>query len=119
MHEAAAKINFPLDVISHVPEMMEAAGFTEVRAKQLKWPINTWPKDKHHKEIGTFALENFLWGCESMSLALFTRALGWSADEVRVFMAHLRNDLRNRRFHAYWNFWVVYGKKPAAATEAE
>ncbi|KAJ9137108.1 S-adenosyl-L-methionine-dependent methyltransferase [Pleurostoma richardsiae] len=115
MHSAAATAGFPLDAISHVPEMMRAAGFTDVTAKPIKWPINTWPRDPRHKELGHWAMENFSWGCESMSLALFTRALGWSADEVRVFMARVRQDLRNRKMHAYWNFWAVYGRKPADA----
>lgn len=112
MHEAAATAGFPLDAIAHVPDRMRAAGFVDVVATPIKWPINTWPRDRKHKELGRWAMENFVWGCESMSLALFTRVLGWSADEVRVFMALVRRDLRDRRIHAYWNFWVVYGRKP-------
>ncbi len=123
MHEAANLAGFPLDAIKYVPEMVKDAGFEEVVAIPIKWPINTWARDKKHKEVGLWALENFSWGCESMSLALFTRALGWSADEVRVFMAQVRTDLRNRKYHAYWNFWVIYGRKPglvqSAAAEEE
>lgn len=115
MHDAAAKASFPLDAISRVPEMMKAAGFVDVVATPIKWPINTWPKDKKHKELGRWVTENFSWGCESMSLALFTRALGWSAEEVQVFMAAVRTDLRNRKLHAYWNFWIVYGRKPSVS----
>ena len=111
MHEAAATAGFPLDAISNVPKMMREAGYADVTATPIKWPINTWPRDPKHKELGRWAMENFVWGCESMSLALFTRVLGWSADEVRVFMAQVRADLRNRRYHAYWNFWAVYGRK--------
>lgn len=112
MHEGGTVAGFPLDTISRVPQMMKDAGFTDVVAVPRKWPTNTWPKDKHHKEVGLWALENFRWGCESMSLALFTRALGWSADEVKVFMAQVRGDLKNRKYHAYWNFWAIYGRKP-------
>ena len=112
MHEAAATAGFPLDKIAQVPEMMEAAGFVDVVATPIKWPINTWPKSEKYKELGRWALENFSWGCESMSLALFTRVLGWTVDEVRVFMVMVRRDLRNTTMHAYWNFWVVYGQKP-------
>ncbi len=111
MHEAAATAGFPLDAISNVPKMMREAGYADVTATPIKWPINTWPKDPKHKELGRWAMENFVWGCESMSLALFTRVLGWSADEVRVFMAQVRGDLRNRRYHAYWNFWAVHGRR--------
>jgi hypothetical protein len=112
MQEGAKKAGFPLDAISHVPDMMHRAGFVDIVAMPTKWPINTWPKDKRYKELGKWVNENFLWGAESMSLALFTRALGWSIEEVQVFAAAMRNDLRNRKIHAYWNFWVIYGRKP-------
>lgn len=118
MHEGGNAFGFPLDAISKVPQMMADAGFEDIVAVPIKWPTNSWPKDKHHKELGLWALENFSWGCESMSLALFTRALGWEADEVKVFMADVRRDLKNRRYHAYWNFWSIYGRK-AGGKEAE
>ena len=46
-----------------------------------------------------------------MSLALFTRALGWSVDGLTIFLAQVRADLKNRNYHAYWNFWAIYGRK--------
>ncbi|KAL1845061.1 hypothetical protein VTK73DRAFT_1209 [Phialemonium thermophilum] len=116
MHEAAATAGFPLDAIAHVPDMMRDAGYADVVAVPIKWPTNPWPRDRKHKELGRWTMENFTWGCESMSLALFTRVLGWSVEEVRVLMAMVRQDLRNRRIHAYWNFWVVYGRKPPTGT---
>ncbi|CAG9977312.1 unnamed protein product [Clonostachys byssicola] len=112
MHEGATLAGFPLDAISKVPDMMRDAGFADVVAIPFPWPINTWPRDPKHKEVGRWAMENFTMGCESMSQALFTRALGWSIDELRVFMTQVRQDLKNRRIHAYWNFWIVYGRKP-------
>lgn len=111
MHDGANKAGFPLDAIAHVPSMMRKAGFVDVVATPIKWPINTWPKDKRFKELGKWVSENFNWGAESMSLALFTRALGWSVQEVQVFAAAMRADLRNRKIHAYWNFWIIHGRK--------
>jgi hypothetical protein len=113
MHDGANKAGFPLDAIAHVPSMMRKAGFVDVVATPIKWPINTWPKDKRFKELGKWVSENFNWGAESMSLALFTRALGWSVQEVQVFAAAMRADLRNRKIHAYWNFWIIHGRKAA------
>ncbi|PSN69466.1 S-adenosyl-L-methionine-dependent methyltransferase [Corynespora cassiicola Philippines] len=112
MHDGAAKVGLPLDAIAHIPEMMKEAGFVDIVATPVKWPINTWPKDKKYKELGKWVSENFYWGAESMCLALFTRCLGWSIEEVQVFAAAFRNDLRNKKLHAYWNFWIIYGRKP-------
>ena len=112
MHQAAEKMGFPLGIVHDFPDMMRKAGYTEITRRVFKWPTNTWPKDKRFKEIGWLACENFSWGCESMSLALLTRGLGWSVDEVRVFMASLRRAFADRRVHAYYNFYAIYGKKP-------
>ncbi|KAF1845544.1 S-adenosyl-L-methionine-dependent methyltransferase [Cucurbitaria berberidis CBS 394.84] len=112
MHDAADKAGFPLDAISHVPEMMRNAGFVDIVSTPIKWPINSWPKDRKYKELGKWVSENFCWGAESFCLALFTRALGWSVEEVQVFAAALRTDLRNKKLHAYWNFYVIHGRKP-------
>ena len=45
---------------------------------------------------------NFCGGLYGLSVALFTRALGWSAEELEVFLVGVRKDLRNRQIHAYW-----------------
>jgi hypothetical protein len=112
MHDGARKAGFPLDEIHNIPQMMRNAGFVDIVVLPSKWPMNTWPKDKKHKEIGKWVSENFNWGAESMTLALFTHYLGWSIEEVQVFAAQFRADLRNRKMHAYWPFYVIYGRKP-------
>jgi len=112
MLEAADKLGRPLDTCARAKEMMEAAGFVDVVLIPYKWPQNRWPKEKKYKELGMWVQENFISGVEAMSLALFTRGLGWSLDEVRVFVALVRNDMKDQRIHAYWNLSVVYGRKP-------
>ncbi|KAK4233412.1 hypothetical protein C8A03DRAFT_38877 [Achaetomium macrosporum] len=77
-----------------------------------KWPINAWPKDVRYKEIGMWSEQNFCGGLYGLSVALFTRALGWSTTELEVFLADVRKDLRNRQIHAYWAIYVVYGQRP-------
>jgi hypothetical protein len=42
-------------------------------------------------------------GLEGLSMALFTRLLGWSKEEVDVFLVSVRNDMKNTKYHAYWN----------------
>jgi hypothetical protein len=45
-------------------------------------------------------------------MALFTRALGWTAEEVEVFLVGVRNDMKNPSVHGWWPIYVVYGRKP-------
>jgi hypothetical protein len=39
-------------------------------------------------------------GMEHYSMALFTRN-GWKAEEVQVFLAHVRNEILSNKLHAY------------------
>lgn len=39
-------------------------------------------------------------GLEGFSLALFTRNLGWSVEEVQVLLSKVRKDMADRNIHA-------------------
>jgi len=91
---------------------MQAAGFEDVVEMQYKWPQNRWPKDPKYKELGLWTLANVDEGLEGLSLALFTRGLGWSKEEVLAYLVQVRRDIRSTRIHAYWSIYVVYGRKP-------
>jgi dGTP triphosphohydrolase len=80
----------------------------------VKVPSGSWPKDRKLKEIAMYQLEHVVASVEPFSLALFTRALGWSVDKTQVLMAGVKDDFRNRKNHLYTTSHFVYGKKPAA-----
>ncbi len=46
--------------------------------------------------------ENIAPGLEGLSMAIFTRALGWTQQETEVFLVDVRKDLKDTRIHAYW-----------------
>ncbi|ROT36375.1 S-adenosyl-L-methionine-dependent methyltransferase [Sodiomyces alkalinus F11] len=113
--EAAAKIGRPMDAVkSHKKNLLDA-GFTNINDVIYKWPTNRWPKDAKYKELGMWANENMGGGLQAITLALFTRVLGWLPEEVEVFTAEVRRDMRNPRYHAYWPIIVTYAQKPVAA----
>lgn len=76
------------------------AGFEDVHHEKFRLPLGVWPKDKQLKEVGAFNLVQLREGLEGFSLALFTRVLGWSPDEVQVLLSKVRKDLDNRNIHA-------------------
>jgi hypothetical protein len=51
-------------------------------------------------------------GVESLTLAIFTRCLGWSAEEVQVFLAQVRKEFKLAKGYTYWPCAVIYGRKP-------
>lgn len=63
------------------------------------------------KELGRYEQAIMMEATESYSLALFTRILGWSNDEVRAFNKKVLKELTDRSLHLYWKFYYVYGQK--------
>jgi len=91
---------------------VEDAGFENITHVVCKAPVGPWPKEKRYKDIGMANLCNLLEGLEAVTLAPFTRSLGWSVEEVQVLLAGVRRDLRNPRIHPLIDYHIVYGQKP-------
>lgn len=56
---------------------------------------------------GIWAHENTMDALAALSLAVFTReigqgGLGWSNEELEVFLTGVRKDLKNMSIHSYW-----------------
>ncbi|KAG6995671.1 hypothetical protein G7Y79_00043g079550 [Physcia stellaris] len=98
-----------------IKEHMENAGFQNVEVRGFKIPIGPWPADKKLKEVGIFQLAGMLEGMESLTLALWTRYLGWDEKEVAVFLTGVKKEWRSAKVHSYWPLYSVYGQKPTSA----
>ncbi|KAK1954563.1 S-adenosyl-L-methionine-dependent methyltransferase, partial [Colletotrichum sublineola] len=102
VHEAFEIFGRSFQEIPQLVTMMEEVGFVDVKMSLFKWPSNTWPKDPKFKELGLWNNENINNGFEAITMAPFTRALGWTKEEVHVFLPGVRKDLNRRSIHAYW-----------------
>jgi hypothetical protein len=83
-------------------QMLKDAGFEDVHEELFKWPLNTWPRDKHMKELGLWSRENIFDSIEAWSIVPFTQFLGLSVQEAHVSQARARASLRDTSIHAYW-----------------
>lgn len=99
--EAAAKLNHPFQDIRALADVLAEVGFVDVHVQMFKWPSNPWPKDQKHKQLGYWNLDNFSAEIEGFIMAPFTRAHGWSKEEVGVFATQVRNEMRDPRIHQY------------------
>ena len=91
----------PMSLAPEYKHFLTRAGFVDVVERRFKWPINTWPKDPYYKQIGAWVQENPDGGAEGLFMALFTRFLGWSREDVLMFCAEVRESIKDRRVHAY------------------
>ncbi|KAF5019752.1 hypothetical protein F66182_8237 [Fusarium sp. NRRL 66182] len=114
LDEAAGKFGRSFERTSTFKDKLKEAGFVDIVETRYKWPTNPWPKDRKYKELGAWNKENATSALEALTIAPFTRGLGWSAEEVQVFLAKLRDDWNNPKIHAYWPICAVYARKPEA-----
>lgn len=52
--------------------------------------------------LGIWTLENFGSSLSGISIALFTRGLGWKIEDLELFLVEVRKEMKNTKFHAYW-----------------
>lgn len=99
--EASDAAKRPMYLAPYYKTYLERAGFVDVVERRFKWPLNEWPKDPHYKELGIWTKENLNTGLEAILMALFTRYLRWSREQVLVFCEEVRRALKDPRVHGY------------------
>ncbi|KUI61570.1 Demethylmenaquinone methyltransferase [Cytospora mali] len=88
------------------------AGFVDVVERKFALPGNPWAKGDDQKMLGMMQMENILDGLHGMSIGLFTKMLGMSAEEVELFLVDVRRDMKNTKIHFYYIVYSVYGRRP-------
>ncbi|KAL4746817.1 S-adenosyl-L-methionine-dependent methyltransferase [Aspergillus terricola var. indicus] len=113
LREALDKINRPVTIGKDLERIVKEAGFVNVHHEVFQLPLGTWPRERRMKEIGALNMLQMLDGLEAFSAATFTNILGWTIEEVQVFLALVRKDARDRGVHMMHDFHVVYAQKPS------
>ncbi|KAB8068026.1 S-adenosyl-L-methionine-dependent methyltransferase [Aspergillus leporis] len=101
-----------LRVVDEMRDSIIAAGFTDVVERRIKCPIGGWSADPRLKEWGNYNRLQWEEGIEAWSMWLLTNIFGWTRVEVEIYLARMRQALRNSKIHAYQEYSVVYGRKP-------
>jgi hypothetical protein len=112
--EGARNLGRPMgaDVCDLIVQQMQDVGFVDVQQCNFAWPTNTWPKDKFMEQLGLRTRISCTDGMEGLCLALLMRGLGWTKEEVDVFVALVKKDFEDRSIHAYIPMPVFFGRKP-------
>ncbi|BCS20870.1 uncharacterized protein APUU_21302S [Aspergillus puulaauensis] len=109
--EASTKFGKQLGVANNYKQWMVGAGFGNVQEHIYKVPFSPWAKGPKLKELGRYHQTNMLEVLEAYSLALMTRSLGWTVEDVNVLLREVRKELLDRKLHIYSRLYVVYGQK--------
>ncbi|KAK3367825.1 S-adenosyl-L-methionine-dependent methyltransferase [Podospora didyma] len=110
--EAGGRLGRDMLAPKKYKQWMIDAGFADVVETRLAVPGNPWAKGRDNKRMGFLQMTNFLDGLHASTMTLFTKGLGWSVEEVEVFLVDMRKAIKDTGIHFYWTTYIVYGRKP-------
>ena len=85
-----------------IKSYMEAAGFVNVQVIDLKLPMAPWSKDPKLREAGQLMKISMLSDLHGMSLAAFTRFLGWKVQDLEALLRQVEHEWQRKDIHGYW-----------------
>lgn len=83
---------------------LEKAGFVDIQEKVYKVPLGPWARDLVFKELGLLHHQHWSTGLEGYCMLLLTKfgaPTPWKPEEVQVFLAKVRAELKNHAIHGY------------------
>ncbi|KAJ5547566.1 hypothetical protein N7513_004800 [Penicillium frequentans] len=101
---------------------MESAGFVDVHEEKYKIPIGPWPRDKLLKEAGYLQYAHWNAALEGWAMWLLTHfgePEPWTKEEVQVYLAQVRAELKDPTIHAYEPANRVWARKPTQEESRE
>jgi len=99
--EFSATLGIPGNDPERYAGFLESAGFVDIVEQRFKVPSSPWAKDKRLKLVGAYELQNLLFGLRGMVLRMFSR-MGWTTEEIEVFLVEVRKALKNMSYHTYY-----------------
>ena len=109
--EASSKVGIDPTAHRKFPQYLADAGFINIVRKEYKWPVGPWTEDDHLNQIGAYMMPNTSELLNS-AYAFFTRLLGWTNQEVEIFIAQCRTSIKDSNSHRYLPISVTYAQKP-------
>ncbi|KAG9501940.1 hypothetical protein J7337_007646 [Fusarium musae] len=94
---------------------MEKAGFINIQEFDFRNPVGTWPKDPVEKRMGAYSKYGLETDSEGFILFM-AHTLGWTREEILVYVAQFRREIRSGKHHGYFAQKVVWGQKPETTT---
>jgi len=112
LRDASSKFGKIMNISPLFKQFVTDAGFQGVKEELYKAPLSPWPRDPRYKTLGHFMNRQMKDALEPYSLALFTRVLGWTPEQLYKLLDGVRADLDNPRYHMYSTVHCVYAQKP-------
>ncbi|RDW66668.1 methyltransferase-containing protein [Coleophoma crateriformis] len=110
--EALAKLNVNFNATLLLEGIMRDSGFVNVHTRIFHVPIGLWPRNKVLKKVGLYWRTVLIDGLEPIALAPLTRGLGWSKEQVEVWLIEVRKAYMDSWVHSHMPLYITCGQKP-------
>jgi hypothetical protein len=112
MCDGFAKFNLFPRQMERNAALLRDGGFVGVQEQVFKLPIGTWPRDANMRAVGLYCRTMLVDALQGMAMATLTRGMGWTPQEVELFLVDVRRSLMDSSIHSYLTFHIVTGQKP-------
>jgi len=110
--EALARLGVNFNATLLLANIMREAGFTNVTTRIFHVPIGTWPRNKVLKMVGLYWRTILIDGLQPIALGPMTRGLGWSREQVEVWLVEVRKAYMEGWVHSHMPLHIICGQKP-------
>lgn len=110
--EGLSKYNVNPYISSQLPNMLFQAGFTTMEPFSCNVPVGPWHQDQHLKDLGQEMHDIMMEGAHGLGFLPLHRGLKWNQEGFEMFLANVREGLRDPSVHANVSFHCVYAQKP-------
>ncbi|KAI8623129.1 S-adenosyl-L-methionine-dependent methyltransferase [Xylariaceae sp. FL1651] len=110
--DAARRAGRDWSVATQYARMLGELGFVGVTERREAIALSPWVKGAQNKQLSLLLQQDILNMLEPMSMALFTRVLGWEAPKVLDMLELVKKDVQNTKIHAYSEGVHIYAQKP-------
>lgn len=91
---------------------LQDAGFTEIDHQTVGLPLNEWHSDAKEKKVGRWYNLALSKSFRTLSLAPFTRVLGWTVEEIDALVEELEHEIADETTHTFNLLHIYQARKP-------
>ncbi|EMR72095.1 putative methyltransferase domain-containing protein [Eutypa lata UCREL1] len=99
--EAASRIGRHWTNAQYYSAWLQELGCVNIVETREHVGLNPWMKGGRNKQLAMLLGNDMSNGLESMSMALFTRVLGWEPERVHELLERVRQDMADPKVRAY------------------
>lgn len=98
--EGGAKVGLDFAAAQRLGPLLQAQGFVNINVKWQNFPVGVWAKGSKNKAIGKLWAQDMK-EVSTNTAAMFTRVLGWKAEEFEVFATNIANEINEGKKHMW------------------